>query len=388
MKKVQINTKAAKKIEEFFPWVYKSDIVTQAEFEPGEIVDIVSEEGKFLARGYINLASTIAIRILTFKDEPINRRFLKSRILRAAARRVKVFEGACRVIHSEGDFLPGLVVDKYGEYLSVQFLTAGMVRFKEDIVDILLNLYEPKGMYIVGEEKSLKKEKVEPFKEKIGEIPQLVEIVEDENVRFYVDIVNSQKTGFFLDQRKNRAIVSRYIKQKDRVLDCFCHTGGFGLYAKVHKDAKVRLVDISEAAIEMAKKNFALNEVKGEFVVANVFDYLRELRKKKEKFDMIILDPPSFAKSRSKRSAALKGFKDITVNAMKIVRNEGYIALFSCSHHIGMKDLEDVVLASAKDNRKMVEIVEFMYQDSDHPYILNNEFSLYLKGILFKVIDL
>ncbi len=384
MKKVLVNKKAAKKLEEFFPWVYRSDVISPLEYEAGELVEIYDEGERFLGVGYINPASLITIRVLSFKKEPINHRFIKSRILKAAAKRVKILQHACRVIHSEGDFLPGLIVDKYDEYLSVQFLTAGMVRFKEDILDILINLYEPKGVYVVGEESALKKEGIEPFSQVIGEIPQRV-FFEENGVKFAIKLIDAQKTGFYLDQRRNRKALTRYIKQKDRVLDCFCHAGGFGLYAKVYKDAKVRLVDISEEAIALAKENFALNDVKGEFVVANVFDYLRELRKSKEKFDFIILDPPSFAKSKSKKSSALKGFKDITVNAMKIVEDEGYIALFSCSHHIGVKDLEDVILQSAKDNRKTIEVIEYLYQDVDHPYILNNEFSLYLKGILFRV---
>ena len=384
MKKVIVNKKAAKRLEEFFSWVYRSDIVSGLDFEAGELVEVYDEQERFLGIGYINPASVIAVRLLSFKKEQINYRFIKSKILKAAAKRVKILDHACRVIHSEGDFLPGLIVDKYAEYLSVQFLTAGMVRFKDEILDILVNLYEPKGIYVIGEERVLKKENIEPFTQVIGEIPPRI-VFEENGIKFTTNLLESQKTGFYLDQRRNRKLLTRYIKQKDRVLDCFCHTGGFGLYAKVYKDAHVHLVDISEDAIALAKENFALNEVKGKFVVANVFDYLRELRKSKEKFDFIILDPPSFAKSRSKRSSALKGFKDITVNAMKVIEDEGYITLFSCSHHIGMKDLEEVVLQSARDNKKIIEVIEYLYQDVDHPYILNNEFTLYLKGILFRV---
>ncbi len=384
MRKVIVNKKAAKRLEEFFSWVYRSDIVSELDFEAGELVEVYDEQERFFGVGYINPASVIAVRIMSFKKELINPRLIKSRLLKAAAKRVKILDHACRVVHSEGDFLPGLIIDKYGEYLSVQFLTAGMVRFKDEILDILINLYEPKGVYVVGEKNALKKENIEPFTQIIGEIPPRI-VFEEHGIKFATNLIEAQKTGFYLDQRRNRKILTRYIKQKDRVLDCFCHTGGFGLYAKVYKDAQVRLVDISQDAIALAQENFALNEVKGEFVVANVFDYLRELRKTKEKFDVIILDPPSFAKSRSKRSSALKGFKDITVNAMKVVEDEGYIALFSCSHHIGLKDLENVILQSAKDNKKIIEVVEYLYQDVDHPHILNNEFTLYLKGILFRV---
>ena len=387
MKKVRINAKAAKELAHYAPWVYRSDIVSAMEFEAGELVEVVDEKDRFLAVGYINPASTIAVRVLSFKNVPINRAFFKTRILRAAARRVDIPSDACRLIHSEADFLPGLVVDRYGDYLSVQFTTAGMMRFYETILDILVEVIEPAGMIVRGEEYAFKKEGLEPFVREIGSVPSSV-VIEENGVRFYVDLRSSQKTGFYLDQRRNRKIVTDYIKQRDDVLDCFSNTGGFGLYAKVHKNARVRCVDISEEAIALAKQNFDLNEVTGEFVVANVFDYLRELRSTKERFDLIILDPPSFAKSRSKKSAAMKGFKDITVNAMKLVRSEGLIALFSCSHHVGMEDLKRVALQSAKDNGKMVEVLEHLYQDIDHPYVLGNPYSLYLEGLLLKVIDL
>ena len=390
MREIVVNKKAAKKVREFFPWVYKSDILTDLEsFDPGEMVKALDEEGSFLAVGYINPKSTITFRILSYRDEKIDDRHIHSRILRALAKRKRagLDTNACRLVHSEADFLPGLVVDRYEDYLSVMFLTAGILRFKESIIDSLLNLIEPKGIYIQGEKSSLKKEGVEPFVETIGDIPDRI-VIEEHGIKFYVDIKNAQKTGFYLDQRRNRKVVSDYIKQKDRVLDCFSNTGGFGLYAKVLKDAQVRLVDISQDAMAMARENFALNEVTGEFVVANVFDYLRELRKSKERFDFIILDPPSFAKSKSKKSSALKGFKDITVNAMKLLEREGHIALFSCSHHIDMEDLKNIVKEAAKDNKKVVEIEELLYQDIDHPYILNNEYSLYLKGLIFKFVDL
>ena len=386
MRKIVVNAKGAKRLREFFPWVYKSDILCDLDFEPGELVEARDEKDRFLAKGYINPHSTIAFRALTYKDEPISRRLLKSRILRAAARRVELDTNACRIVHSEGDFLPGLVVDRYEEYLSVHFQTAGMVRFKTDILDLLLEIFEPKGIYVASDRYLPQKERVPSFKETIGQIPPKV-VIQEHGLKFYVDIVNAQKTGFYLDQRRNRQIVAEHIKQKDRVLDCFSNTGGFGLYAAL-RGAKVRLVDISEEAIEMAKENFALNELSSEFVVANVFDYLRELRKQKERFDLVILDPPSFTKSKAKKSSALKGFKDITVNAMKLLEPEGMIALFSCSHHVGMEDLKKVVQEAAKDNQKIVEVIENLYQDIDHPYILNNEFSLYLKGLLCKMVDI
>ena len=388
MKKVHISPKAVRELSHYAPWVYRSDILEEElHFEPGEIVELVDQRGNFVALAYINPKSTIAARVLSFKNVPINRAFFKTRLLRALARRVAIDSDACRLVHSEGDFLPGLIVDRYGEYLSVQFTTAGMLRFYETILDILVEVLTPAGMLVRGEEYSFKKEGLEPFVREIGEVPERV-VITEHGVKFAVDLRSTQKTGFYLDQRRNRNLLTHYIKQRDHVLDCFSNTGGFGLYARVKKKAKVCCVDISAEAIELAKRNFDLNEATGEFVVANVFDYLRELRSSKERFDLIILDPPSFAKSRSKKSAAMKGFKDITVNAMKVVRPEGLIALFSCSHHVGMEDLKKIALQSAKDNGKMVEVLEHFYQDIDHPYVLGNPYSLYLEGLLLKVIDL
>lgn len=381
MKRVVINKKAAAALRSFFPWVYRSDILTKDDFEPGELVEITDESGVFLGFGYINPKSVITIRVLTFKNEPINREFFKKKIQKASQKRVDIPSNAYRVVHSEADFLPGLIVDRYGDYLSVLILSYGMMRFKEDIEDILLELFAPAGMVVTTQEAMAKKEGFDYFKNIIGQVDKTV--IEENGVKFEVDLLNSQKTGFFLDQRKNRKILSDYVKQKDRVLDCFSNTGGFGLYAAKLKGAYAVEVDISPQAIEQARRNFELNGVEGEFVVANVFDYLRQIRK--ERFDMVVLDPPSFVKSRAKKAQALKGFKDITVNGMKVVEEGGYLALFSCSHHIGMEDLKEILLKAAKDNKKVVEVVEHLYQDIDHPYILNIPNSLYLTGLLCRV---
>jgi len=386
MKSVTINKTAASKLQNYFPWVYRSDIVGGSDLEPGELVRVVDEQGRFLALGYINPQSTISIRVLSFKDHEQIERVLKTNILKALASRSDIDATACRLVHSEADMLPGLVVDRYGDYLSVQILTAGMHRLADMVLDFLINILEPKGVYVRGEE-ILRKEGLEPYVKSFGEIPQKV-VIEEHGIAFEVDITSSQKTGFYLDQRRNRLLLTRYIKQKDRVLDAFCNSGGFGIYAAVKNRASVVAVDISAEAIEQARRNYALNGAKAELVVANVFDYLRELRKRKEKFDLIVLDPPSFAKSRSKRQSALKGFKDITINAMKILNNDGHIALFSCSHHIDMADLEKVVLQSAHDNHKLVHVCEHLYQDIDHPYLLSHPYSLYLKGLLVRVSDL
>ncbi len=387
MKKVTIKSEAKRRIETFFPWVYKNEILSSLEsYEKGEVVEIIDSDGNFLALGYINPQSVIAIRILSYRPQPIDKAFFSKSIEKAVQKRIDIPSNAMRLVHAEADFLPGLIIDRYDEYLVVHILTAGMMRFKEEIIDTLLDILAPKGIVVASQEYAMKREGFSLEKSVIGVVPSSVKI-EENGLFFTSDILHAQKTGFYLDQRKNREIVASHLKQKSKVLDCFCNTGGFGLYARVKKGAFVRLVDISQEAIEVARNNFALNGVDGEFVVANVFDYLRVLRKAKEKFDCIILDPPSFAKTKGQKSGALKGFKDITVNAMKLLEDDGMIALFSCSQAIEMNDLKNIVIKAAKDNGQVIEVMEHLYQDSDHPYILNHPQSLYLKGLLFKVVQ-
>ncbi|BCD60141.1 MULTISPECIES: class I SAM-dependent rRNA methyltransferase [unclassified Nitratiruptor] len=384
MKTVVVNKKASQSLIQFFPWVYRSDIVTPLEKFGVELVHVENEEGKFLGIGYINPKSTIAIRILSFTNESIDTGFFTRRVQEAQYKRLDIPSNAYRLIHSEADLLPGLIVDKYEEYLSIHFVTAGILLFQEMIIEALFDVLTPKGAYITAPESAMRKEGKESFEKVVGTLPDSI-VIEENGVRFLVDILNSQKTGFYLDQRANRAIVAKFMKQKERMLDCFSNSGGFGLYAALKKGADVEIVDISSHALVLARSNFELNGVSGKFVEANVFDYLRELRKKKAKFDTIVLDPPSFAKSRHQKAGAMKGFKDISVNAMKLLDDGGKLALFSCSHYVDMDDLVQIVLKAAKDNHKRVEVLAHMYQDIDHPYILNNPFSLYLKGLLVRV---
>jgi len=277
MKKVVVNKKAQNSLKEFFPWVYKSDIKSFKDVKKGEIVRVEDDDGRFLGIGYINLDSIISLRILTFNDEKIDKEFFVKKIKKALDDRIDIDSNAIRVIHSEADEIPGLIVDKFDEYISVMFNTAGVIRLKNDILRAVEEVLNPKGVFVSADFNSLKKEKIEFEEMKIGEIPKNIEI--DENgVKFLIDIENGQKTGFYLDQRRNRLTVSKYIKQKDRVLDLFCNSGGFGLYGAKLKNAQVKLVDISENALNLAKENFKINGVEGEFVEANVFDYLRELR--------------------------------------------------------------------------------------------------------------
>jgi len=378
--KIVINQKALKALQEGFLWVYRSDIILFDRVEPGSLVEAVDRDGKFVALGYFNPKSVISFRALAFKRVAINTSFFIDRIQKALLLRKDIPSNAKRLIHSEGDLLPGLIVDDFNGYFVVWLGSAGMVRLKPFIIEAL-KLLKPKGMIIGGDEKVLQKEGIELKQEVIGKVPQKVTIQEN-GIFFEVDLFEGQKTGFYLDQRRNRKVVSEYIEPNQRVLDLFSNIGGFGLYG-AKKGADVTLVDISATVIEQAKQNFALNGVEGEFIVANVFDYLRHLRKKKEKFDLIIIDPPAFAKTKAKKEGALRGFKDLVVNALKL--NPTYIALFSCSYAVELEDLKKVVIKACKDTQKRAWLLEHCYQDKDHPYLINMPNTLYLKGFLAKI---
>ncbi|WP_200762348.1 class I SAM-dependent rRNA methyltransferase [Nitrosophilus alvini] len=385
MKEVVVSRSSALKLEKFFPWVYKNEILSDEDYEKGEIVIVRDELGKSYAVGYINTNSIISVRVFDFKVKDIDEEFLKEKILDASLKRENINSDAYRLIHSEADMLPGLIVDKYGDYLSCQFNTAGILRLKDTILKLLSEIFTPKGIYVNADFYSLKKEGVADFETTVlGEIPDEI-IIEENDVKFCIDITGGQKTGFYLDQRRNREIVTKYIKKRDRVLDVFSHAGGFGLYAAAKKEAEVTIVDISSEALLLAKRNFSLNGAPlRDAVEANAFDYLRELRNKKVKYDVVLLDPPSFAKSKDKKRSALRGFKDLFVNGLKLVDKDGMICIFSCSHYIDMDDLKDIALKASKDTGIRLEVMEHLYQDTDHPYILNIPHSLYLKGILFK----
>ena len=379
MKIVRVKKEAAKRVLSFFPWIYRNEIEGALTYEPGELVRIESDK-KFLGIGYINPKSVISIRILTFKDEPIDGVFFRKRIEAALQKRRNISSNALRLVHSEADMLPGLIADRYGDYLSVHLTTAGMVRLRDYVIGALEGL-QPEGMVIEGE--NLQKEGIAFERQIIRSVPDEV-IVEENGLRFVADLIEGQKTGLFLDQRRNRSIVAGYVKKGDRFLDLFCNTGGFALYA-ARAGAKVEAVDISQKALEQTRRNFELNGLDGEFICQNAFDYLRALRAKKERYDLIVLDPPSFAKHKSQKAGALRGFKDLLVNAFKIAAVGGKVAIFSCSYYVEEADLLELSLKASKDTRRRARVLEVLYQDQDHPWVVNVPYSKYLKGFLFEV---
>ncbi|RUM58914.1 MAG: class I SAM-dependent rRNA methyltransferase [Persephonella sp.] len=297
MKKVIVKNNVIPKLKRFFPWVYRNELKKiPKNVKSGELISIFSSDGKFLGIGYINLNSVITVRVLSFNKEKIDIDFFKRRIVKALEKRnnLKNITNGYRIIHSEADFLPGLIVDFYDNYLSIQINTAGMENFRQEILSVLIDLIKPKGIYEKSDKKSREKEGLKTEEKTIyGSIPNEI-IIYENNLRFVVDLTDSQKTGFYLDQRKNRMIVSNYSEGK--ILDLFSNSGGFGIYS-YHKGADfVKFVDISPNAIKHLKRNCEINKIKKNYSIVkeDVFDFLKREEEKGEKYDLIIIDRSIF----------------------------------------------------------------------------------------------
>lgn len=370
-------------------WIYDNEIdYADDEFLPGDIVEVYSSKNRFMGRGYINPFSKISVRLLTRNREEIDREFFKKRIQEAwDYRRMLGYDINCRVVFGEADFLPALIVDKYGDYLSIQTLALGMEIRKDMIVDILEEIFQPKGIYERNDVPVREKEGLPQQKGfLLGEFDTTVEIVEN-GVKMYVDIENGQKTGYFLDQKENRAALKNYVKGK-RVLDTFSHTGGFALHAALYGAASVEAVDISAHATEFIQKNADLNGFTNlSTITANVFDLLTEYAEKGKKYDVIILDPPAFCKTRSAQKNAYRGYKDINLRAMKMVEDGGILMTCSCSHYMYTDLFLSMLKEAAADAKKDIRIIEHRIQSKDHPVGLNADESLYLKCFILQVLD-
>ncbi|MGI6095081.1 MAG: class I SAM-dependent rRNA methyltransferase [Lachnospiraceae bacterium] len=376
------------------PWIYDNEIATiMGRFENGDIVLVHDFDGYPLGRGFINQNSKIRIRMMTRNvDQEIDEAFLRMRVEDAWNYRKKTVDtSCCRVIFGEADFLPGLVVDKFSDVLVVQSLALGIDRMKEQIIDILKEVMETDGIQIRGvyersDAKVREQEGMERTKGFIGEpFDTLVEITEN-GVRYQVDVKDGQKTGFFLDQKYNRRAIQKLCKDA-KVLDCFTHTGSFALNAGIAGAKSVLGVDASELGINQARENAKLNglEDKVEFLCADVFELLPELEKKGELFDVIILDPPAFTKSRNSIKNAVKGYREINLRAMKLLKDGGYLATCSCSHFMSYELFTQTIGQAAKNVHRRLRQVEYRTQAPDHPILWDASESYYLKFYIFQV---
>ena len=370
------------------PWVFRSDIARmEGSPEPGDIVTVRSAKGRFLAMAYWNPASEITLRVMSLREEPIDRDFIFRRVREAVDYRRSFADlRSCRLIFAESDRLPALIVDSFGDTLVVQCLALGMERFLPDVVDALAEIVKPKGIWARNDVPVRRKEGL-PMTTGLlwGEVPDRVEMTEN-GIRFLVDVKEGQKTGFFLDQKENRAAIAPFVKDQ-RVLDCFTHTGSFALHAGHYGAAEVTGVDISDYACAFAAENAALNGLQDRvrFVAANAFDLLSEASRSGEAYDVIILDPPAFTKTRAAIESARRGYKEINLRALKMLRPGGYLVTCSCSQHILPTMFRDIVLSAAVDARVQLRQIEFRTQGRDHPILPGVPETQYLKCGIYQV---
>ena len=384
------------------PWIYDAEVVSvEGEYENGSLVDAVSEKGKYIGTGFISTESKIRIRLISKNaNDKFDREFWKRRVKYAWDYRKTVMGediGCCRLIFGEADQFPSLTVDKFGDILVTQCLSVGMEKIKNTVFPLLYEVLTEDGEKVRGiyERNDVAIRKLEGMEENKGwfdlpgvPVPESTETEIIENgIKYSVDFENGQKTGFFLDQKYNRLAVSKIAKGK-RVLDCFTHTGSFALNAAKGGASHVCAVDISESAIEMAKRNAQQNGLTDtmEFRVADVFDLLTNLDNKAEKFDFIILDPPAFTKSRKTVDSAFKGYKDINFRAMKLLPRGGYFATASCSHFMPDELFVKMLHSAAKDAGVELRQIEARQQSPDHPILWNVPETDYLKFYIFQVI--
>ena len=380
-------------------WVFDNEIDTIAgSFKNGEVVRVHDFDGYPMGKGYINQNSKIRVRMLT-RDEnvEIDEEFFTKKLQRAWDYRKTVLNkedlNSCRIVFGEADFLPGIVIDKYADVLVVEALTLGICNYKEMIVDILVRIlerdgYQIKGVYERSDAKERKKEGLAPHKGFIGpEFDTNIQIVEN-NVKYMVDVVNGQKTGFFLDQKYNRLAMQKICRDKT-VLDCFTHMGTFALNAGYGGAKEVTGLDISEYAIEQARNNAVLNKLDDRvgFRVANVLDELPRLNKEGVQYDVVILDPPAFTKSKEATKNAIKGYREINIQGLKLVREGGYFATCSCSRFMTQELFTKTIREAAQSAHKRLRQIEFRTQSPDHPILWAADESYYLKFYIFQVCE-
>lgn len=387
---VILKMKSKENIRHFHPWIYKSEIADiRGECADGGLVCVKSPKGSIVGCGYINRRSEITIRILDRDEFAFDEKFITARLRAALEYRQRCVSGtnAYRVVSSEGDFFPGLIVDKYDDTVVVQFLTLGVEKRKDLIVKCIGEVLSPKRIYERSDVNVRKYEGLDLRKGWLaGSGEALVEIAEG-GVKYLVDVANGHKTGFYLDQRDNRMHVREYLKGKD-LLDCFTYTGSFAVAAAKAGARSVFGIDISGDSVSLARKNAGINGVSNrcEFVEMNVFDALKSFEKEGRRFDAVFLDPPTFTKSKAAVDEAYRGYKEINLRAMKIMNPGGYLLTSTCSHHVTAEMFKDMLRDAANDARKTVRVIFCGTQSADHPVILSIPETEYLKAFFVQVV--
>lgn len=375
-----------KKILNGYPWVFANEVwKIEGKDKQGSVAEVRGADGRFIGLGTINHHSKIIVRILTRKQEIIDEDFYRKRIIEAVKFRQELgYDDNYRAVFAESDLIPGLIVDKYGEYLSVQFLSLGVEVIRDMLIRLLIEIFSPKGIYERSDVAVRLKEGLEERKGIIyGDFDPKVTIVEN-GLKMIVDLENGQKTGYFLDQKENRDDLKHYVKGKT-VLDCFCNEGGFSLCAKKYGASEVTAVDISQKAIDLVKENASLNGLEIKTETADVFEKLREYRKEKRKFGVVVLDPPAFTKSSDTVKEGYKGYKDVNINGLKLVEKGGYLVTCSCSQHLTLNLFLQMIKESVLESGVSAKLVELRMQNKDHATFIGYDESLYLKVAVIKV---
>ncbi len=393
MTKIIVKKDKEQKILNFYPNVYKDEVrEIIGNFKNGDIVDVCNSEMKFLARGYITEGTSALVRVLTTKDEKIDKEFIYNRIKQAYDKRKNLSQetNSIRVFFSEADYIPGLIIDKFDKYVSVQFRNSGVETFKSDVINAIKKYLKPKGIYERSDVENRVIEGVDIQTGTLyGEIPQRV-IMEDNGIKYNVDIMDGQKTGFFLDQRDSRKFIVKYIDRTTRFLDVFSSSGGFSMAALKAGAKEVVAIDKDTHALELCHENFQLNEFNKDFskfstVEGDAFLMLNTLAMRNEKFDIITLDPPSLIKRKTDIYKGRDFFIDLCDKSFKLLNNGGILGVITCAYHINLQDLLEVTRMAASKNGKILSVIGINYQPEDHPWILHIPETLYLKALWVRV---
>lgn len=393
MKSIILNKNISRRVEGGHPWIFSNEVNRGKEKDtnasPGEIVDVYTFDKKFIGRGYYNPQSQISVRLLTRnKEEKIDEAFFYNRIRQAWEYRQKIgYVENCRLIFGEADDMPQLIIDKFNDYFVIQTLALGIDVWKPAIVKALNELFSPKGIYERNDVPVRELEGMEQHKGFLSAPFDTNIIINENGIKFHVDIANGQKTGYFLDQQDNRRAIQHIVKGAD-VLGAFCYTGSFEISAAYYGAKSVLGLDISQGAIDVCNKNAALNGLENtcKFECVNAFDVLKNWTKEDKRWDVVMLDPPSFTKSRSSIDKAVAGYKEINLRGMKLVKPGGFLVTSSCTNLVQPELFLDVVQMAAKDAKRKIRQVVFNAQSADHPIIRGQEYTHYLKFLIVQVL--
>lgn len=392
MAKIVLQRGKEKKIQNFYPNVFQDEIREKiGAMKTGDLVDIVTEEMEFIARGYVTEGSSAYVRILSTKEEKIDKNFFQRRIRNAYERRKNLLQetNCVRVFFSEGDGIPGLIIDKFEHYVAVQFRNSGLEAFRQEILNAIKKYLKAKGIYERSDVENRTHEGVEQKTGILfGEIPERI-VMEDNGVKYHIDIVNGQKTGFFLDQRDSRKFIQRYIDERTRFLDVFSSSGGFSMAALRGGAKEVIAIDKDAHALALCRENYVLNGFHSPFstMEGDAFLLLETLGNRKERFNIITLDPPSLIKRKAEIYRGRDFFLDLCEKSIPLLEENGILGVMTCAYHISLQDLIEVTRMAASKHGKKLRVLGVNYQPEDHPWVLHIPETLYLKALWVQIVE-